>query len=266
MKVQTRRRHCDVCGSTSARLLSQYTVTEWPVVECEGCGFVFLHEVPEYEALSEELAWEKTKTAESERRKAQRWSKLDQWTRFRLKLGKFVDDARRRRVAGNGGNVLEIGCGGSTRIPDGCIPHGIEISKGLAQRARPKYEARGGSLIHAPAIEGIEHYPDEFFDSIIMRSYLEHEAQPRLILERSFVKLKKGGRIYIRVPNFGSINRRVQGAKWCGFRFPDHVNYFTPSSLRRLTESLGFKFKWVNRFSVFDDNVIAELLKPEQRG
>ena len=54
------------------------------------------------------------------------------------------------------------------------------------------------------------------------------------------------------------------GAEWCGFRFPDHVNYFTPTSLKALATSIGYEFRWMNRLSLFDDNLIVELKKPRR--
>jgi hypothetical protein len=52
------------------------------------------------------------------------------------------------------------------------------------------------------------------------------------------------------------------GTKWCGWRFPDHVNYFTAASLRALAESVGFRFSHTNRLSLFDDNIIGVLKRP----
>jgi hypothetical protein len=71
-----------------------------------------------------------------------------------------------------------------------------------------------------------------------------------------------GGKVLIRVPDYGSINRRVTGTKWCGWRFPDHVNYFTNESLRTLTESVGYAYRRKNWLSRLDDNIIAELTRP----
>jgi len=96
-----------------------------------------------------------------------------------------------------------------------------------------------------------------------MRSYLEHEKQPRLVLERAFHKLAPGGRIFIRLPDYGSLNRRLMGARWCGFRYPDHVNYFTNRSLRSLSEGLGYSYSRTNWYSPFDDNIIAVLTRPK---
>ncbi len=257
---------CEVCQKSGATTVAKYTRSPWPVVACNSCGFVYLGRVPDYEDLSVNLAWEKQHAEEKERRKkTNKLARFDALTRFRLKFGKVVDRMRHTRAVGAGGRVLEIGCGGSTRIPEGPTPYGIEISEGLSKKARPIFEARGGAVHHEPATTGIEKFPESFFDNIIMRSYLEHEAQPRLILERAFRRLKPGGTILLRSPNYNSANRFIMGSEWCGFRFPDHVNYFTPRSLKALAQSIGYEFRWMNWMSLFDDNLIVELRKPKQR-
>ena len=61
--------------------------------------------------------------------------------------------------------------------------------------------------------------------------------------------MRDGARLIVKVPNFASWNRRLRGDAWCGFRFPDHVNYFTPETLTLLLRETGFR---VARFGVFD--------------
>jgi hypothetical protein len=227
-------RICEVCCGSSATQLESYTVSKWPVVSCNECSFVFLGRVPNYELLNTDYAWEKTFANESKKRAQKLWGAFDLATRIRTKIGRLIDNAGQRRSIGSKGRILEIGCGGTTRIAPGPTPYGIEISKALAHRAGPVFAARGGKVVHAPATEGLVQFPNAFFDAVLMRSYLEHEAQPRKVLNETRRTLKTGGIAYVRVPNYGSLNRRVMGAKWCGFRFPDHVNYFTANDLNRL--------------------------------
>ena len=92
-------------------------------------------------------------------------------------------------------------------------------------------------------------FPQNHFDGILMRAYLEHEYQPAEVLERAWRVLKPAGCLIIKVPNYGCWNRRVRGKKWCGYRFPDHVNYFTPDSLRQMVEEACFK---VTKFGLLD--------------
>ena len=95
-----------------------------------------------------------------------------------------------------------------------------------------------------------------------MRSYLEHETNPRSVLEKCFVALKAGGVVYIKVPDYGCVGRRVVGKNWCGFRFPDHVNYFTKRSLKQLAQSIGYSYQQANVIAGLDDNLYALLRKP----
>jgi SAM-dependent methyltransferase len=252
-------RDCEVCGADKPRVISRYTRSRWPVVECTCCHFVYLKQAPVYDALNDEFAWEKSHAAEAEKRSKKPWAKLDRATRWRLLFGKLLDNRSRSKAQGR---VLEVGCGGNTRVPAGAVPFGIEISEGLAAVAAPVFEARGGRCVHAPALTGIQQFASSFFDAIVMRSYLEHEAHPYVVLLSAAAKLKPGGRIYVRVPNFASPNRYVMGAEWCGFRFPDHVNYFTPRTLKALATRAGLKYRRVNWYSPFDDNITAEFIKP----
>jgi SAM-dependent methyltransferase len=255
-------RSCDVCGSSETRPLPHYSRAGWPVVACASCGFVYLHKVPGHEALVETFAWEKSFAEERRRRAGRSWSRLDQATRWRLRPGKKLDTVLHMSTIGRSGNVLDIGCGGSCRLPPGVTPYGIEISATLAAKADPLFRARGGYVVAGSGEEGLSTFADGFFSTILMRSYLEHEEHPRAVLTAAFAKLKPGGRVAIRVPNYGSLNRRVMGAQWCGFRFPDHVNYFTEGSLKALTTSVGFRYRRRNRLMVLDDNLIVELTKP----
>ena len=85
---------------------------------------------------------------------------------------------------------------------------------------------------------------------------MEHEERPRDVLEASYRKLRPGGTIYVKVPNFGTLNRMVRGVDWCGFRFPDHLNYFDVSAMRRLSEAAGFRFELKNKLTrLTNDNM-----------
>jgi len=255
-------RSCEICGSSNWGLIARDIAVDWPLVQCGHCSFVYLQKVPTYAALARDFPWEVTFTAEKHRRSTSRFGWLDAATRWRTYPGQALDRYRSRHVLGLTGNVLDVGCGGSCRVPAGPTPFGIEISAVLAAQAVPAFAARGGRVIHASAVDGVDAFADAFFSAILMRSYLEHEAQPRLVLQKSFGKLAPGGRVFVRVPDYGSINRRALGKRWCGFRFPDHVNYFTGRSLRRLAESTGFTYRRINWLSPFDDNVIAVLSRP----
>lgn len=99
----------------------------------------------------------------------------------------------------------------------------------------------GGHVVQASAIDGLEQYGSETIDYAILQSFLEHESQPLALLQRLKKALRPAGAIVVKVPNFACWNRHLRGKRWCGFRFPDHVNYFTPRTLILLAESAGLK-------------------------
>jgi SAM-dependent methyltransferase len=257
-------RTCPLCGSASSEALPQYSRLGWTTVQCAVCNFIFLNAAPRYEALSEDLAWSQQFQKEKKRRQRQQplVSWLDTKTRWRLHIARdneweYICDKL------DSGRVLDVGCGPKNGVPDRFTPYGIEIEKAAAETAAGLMSARGGDVVHAPALEGLARFEDGFFDGIIMRSYLEHEARPREVLAAAFGKLRPGGVIYVKVPNFATVNRMARGADWCGFRFPDHLNYFTIRSLRAMAEGLGYRFELRNNLTRYtNDNLHAFLLKP----
>jgi hypothetical protein len=53
------------------------------------------------------------------------------------------------------------------------------------------------------------------------------------------------------------------GRRWCGFRYPDHLNYFTPDTLRRLARQAGFECGFGPGWRLpVSDNMWALLRKP----
>ena len=55
-------------------------------------------------------------------------------------------------------------------------------------------------------------------------------------------------------------NRRLLEAKWCGFRYPVHVNYFTTQSPRCMTGDSGLRLKLLDPLRLpLDDNINAVL-------
>jgi hypothetical protein len=54
------------------------------------------------------------------------------------------------------------------------------------------------------------------------------------------------------------------GRRWCGFRYPDHLNYFTPKTLVALAAKAGFEtgFGLTGRLPT-SDNMWAILAKPD---
>jgi SAM-dependent methyltransferase len=265
--VRVIARTCPLCGGDEAVPRAGYGEGIWRLVECRGCGFAYVDRAPDYAALFSAMAWEKTTVAEVERRAAARpmSHRLSKWSRARMRLlpRKKLPDLVARHA--KPGNVVDLGCGQGTQLNGlggGYTPYGIEISSEAAATADVVFAARGGRAVNAPSLDGLRTFPDGFFSAATLRSYLEHELQPRAVLGELQRTLALGGVAIVKVPNYASLNRRVTGRKWCGFRYPDHLNYFTPASLTRMAEACGYhvRFGPTDRLPT-SDNMYAVLEK-----
>lgn len=262
-KTLSEARVCPACKSGKANALEAFSQDHWRLVSCADCDFVYLKNPPAYSALVDDFSWEKTSAKETERRLETRsvgakLSKSSQWRLSLLRLSRTKVEHYFDK-----GNVLDVGCGkGERLLNSGGIPHGVEISRELHAISNNNMKAKGGHCIHAPAVEGVKEFPNDYFDGVLMHSFLEHEKSPSSLLSGIYKVLKLGGHVYVRVPNFGSLNRKFMGKKWCGFRYPDHVNYFTVKSLKQLAQDNGFSFKLLNPLNIMvDDNIKAYLVK-----
>jgi SAM-dependent methyltransferase len=257
-------RACPSCGADAASLRAAYSPDPWEVAACADCGFVYLRNPPDYAALKEDLAWEKTYVAKREASGKGSTFFSPVARKIRNRLNMYRDKSRLFRRWFNDGHVLDIGCGDTPRIPPPMTPYGIEISNELHRKSDRLMRQRGGFCLHGAGAQAIWEFEPDMFDGIVMNSYLEHETAVMEVLKGAHRALRKHGGVFIRVPNYGSLNRRVIGPKWCGFRYPDHVNYFTLSSLRNVAARAGFTTRLVNRITLPVDDNISVLLRKTQ--
>lgn len=257
-------RDCPKCGTNNAHAPAlEYSWEHWVLRGCERCDFVYLENPPDYADFAVAFAWERNHGDRKKRMKAEypvTHAVSRGWRKFYRAVVKKPDKlANRINKWVPPGVVIDVGCGNADRLlvlPDHYETCGIEISEGLASEARELLAARNGSIINAPAVEGLASFPGSTASGVLMRSFLEHEHKPVELLTEAERVLQPGGIAIIKVPNFASINRRVMGSRWCGFRFPGHVNHFTPGSLRAMVAEAGFtiaSFNALDRFFLSDN-------------
>ncbi len=231
------------------------------IKKCSRCGFVYLENCPPYEALSVEYAWEKTSHLEKVQRTTREPNKqvasnaLKHFRRRILKRRKLGTLIERYFLPGK---VLDIGCaGGGTlnSLDTKFTPYGVEISEELAHKAMLAVQRRGGEVVHTDAISGVRQFDANTFSGIIMSAFLEHEMEPKTLLQEACRVSATKGRVIIKVPNYACLNRVVRGSRWCGFRYPDHLNYFTPASLATMCRDCGFN---IRQFGFFDRHPLSD--------
>ncbi|MDB6022772.1 MAG: SAM-dependent methyltransferase [Pedosphaera sp.] len=148
---------------------------------------------------------------------------------------RFERELRLFRSYCTGGAVLDVGCssGGflhqlTKRYPNDYKVLGTDVSTAPLEHAAKMGVpvARGDFLTHPFSGQ---------FDAVTFWAVMEHLSEPRRFLERAASLLKPGGFCFILVPNLNSLAVRLLGSKY-RYIFPEHINYFTPATLRKFAE------------------------------
>jgi SAM-dependent methyltransferase len=240
-----KKRTCPLCNKSNNNNYLYYESNPWKLVQCE-CSFVYMPEVPVFERMKNEFSWErnfnKNETVSIKKRVRRFVKGLLRRDKLKYLLNTFCKS----------GDILDIGCGSGAKfdnISDIFTPFGIDISEESAREANESFKKRGGEAVCAPSTEVLDKFGKNKFSGAILRAYLEHEHEPFEVLKNLKYTLKNDAYVIIKVPNYASVNRIVRGNKWCGFRFPDHVNQFTPKTLLRMVRDANYK---VVKFNFFD--------------
>ena len=269
-------RSCPLLERASESQPLPYAPFPWSLRRCADTGFVYLANPPAQDLFRDTFAWELTHKTESRRRQqaepaVHAMSEAAKTFRRRvLKRDKVAALGRRIACTFGAGPIrlVDVGCAEGTLIErvvagipadvaDRVEPIGIEISTHLASVAGRTLSRRGGRCIHATGIEGLAMLEPASVHMIVLSCILEHEIEPLTLLRRCRERLTADGRVIVKVPNFNCLGRLIRGRKWCGFRWPDHVNYFTATTLASMARSAGFD---VVRMGLFDRSPLSDSL------
>jgi 2-polyprenyl-3-methyl-5-hydroxy-6-metoxy-1,4-benzoquinol methylase len=77
-------------------------------------------------------------------------------------------------------------------------------------------------------------YEPESFDVITSFEVIEHINTPQSEISNISSLIRKGGLFYVTTPNFNSLLRYYLGEKYNVISWPEHLSYYTPSTLNRL--------------------------------
>jgi 2-polyprenyl-3-methyl-5-hydroxy-6-metoxy-1,4-benzoquinol methylase len=150
---------------------------------------------------------------------------------------RFERELRLFRSRCRQGSVLDVGCSTGAFLFQLKQLGGYAVTgTDVAGPALDYAESRGINVLRESFLE--HDFGSAQFDAITFWAVLEHLMHPRLFLEKAAGLLKPGGYCFILVPNLKSLAVRLLGPKY-RYVMPDHVNYFSASTLRTLVEKTG---------------------------
>jgi len=230
---------CQLCGSADRRV--RFHDGPCHVVECAGCGLVYVTPRLQGEALRavyDEGYWK------SSNPKQRGYADYASESALYLKtFGKRM--ALVRRHLPQKARILDVGCaaGYFLRVAqrEGHDVHGVEMSAAIAGEAQ---KALGGERVHVgtldEAITAKGHEPASF-DLVTLWDVIEHVPDPQSLLRTIRGLIRPGGKLLLETQNVASRWARLLGRRWHHFKHDEHLYHFTPATIRRLLADCGFE-------------------------
>lgn len=224
--------NCNLCGSNNYRLLFVKEESDCSVVRCNECGFVYINPRVSKSELIEAVEGDFY---------AQYYtpSAFDPQENYR-KHRNFLGKLRNYYV---NGHLLDVGCAGGLFLTaarqEGWQVKGVEISRLGVDYGRNKLDLDifWGELEEA-------NYEIEYFDVVTCMGVIEHVQNPQGLLKEVNRILRKGGLLFISMPNFSALTRLLLGVQWSAI-IAEHLHYFTVETARQMLIKNGFRVRKV---------------------
>lgn len=220
MTEETIHHHCLLCAGSELRKLSAFRRVQ--LVKCVGCGFVFCEKIPSEKELADYYS---------------NYGLQQYLSPITVKrYHEWLDDFEQYRSTGN---LLDIGCANGLFLVEaqkrGWKVFGTEYGSEQVINCRAKNITMNQGPLQMEMFPGIE------FDVITSIEVIEHINNPVEELKIIHNKLRHGGFFYCTTPNFNALSRYILGDKYNIISYPEHLSYYTPSTLSKLMHSSGFK-------------------------
>lgn len=236
---------CYLCGSYNYRLIVKKS--KYDIVKCQNCDFVFTTPIPDnkgIDAFYKTFDYKDSLTAEKVIRLDAKQSLI--------KIGHYFKKKS---------ELLDVGCGRGYFLDEarklGWKTYGVDTSKLVIDYAK--------NILHLNVFCGniFSFLPAKVFDLITLNQVVEHFVNPEDLINQCSKHLINGGLLYIATPNVESVSARVLKDNFDHYIPPEHLGYFSQSTLKKLLEKLGFTVLYVGSWSYPADlgGIIKTLLR-----
>jgi len=161
------------------------------------------------------------------------------------------------------GKLLDIGAGTGAFVAH-MKQRGWEVT-GLEPDEGAREKAGSVNRVHLLDTDHLYSLPPDSFDAITLWHVLEHVHDLHAYLDQLKKLIKRGGRIFIAVPNYTSYDATVYQGAWAAYDVPRHLYHFSPGSIDRLLELHDLQLQF-SRPMWFDSIYISMLSEKYRNG
>jgi SAM-dependent methyltransferase len=206
----------------------------WEYVGCVSCGLAFHRRIlsPKWNAIRFERWMTAEAIAEFERLHTTAQSRFERGTHF-TKHALQIEAATRRLRGTDPVRVLDFGCGNGQFIQQ-CAIYGFHAAGVDRSTAR-----QGKNL--TPIYADLSALHGQKFHAITLFEVLEHLDDPRSSLESLASHLVPGGVLVIETPDCTGVAGIRNAHEHLMINPLDHINGFTPGTMRSFASRLGFE-------------------------
>lgn len=223
-RAEVAERACALCGARDASPL--FEKAGWSFVACRVCGLVSLDPLPTPAALA---AHHETSYRDGG------YAGFAAADAVRTAIAE--DRLARLRSMASPGRWLDVGCSTGAFVAvasaAGLAAEGLEVSSVAVAAAQAR-----GLTVRQGAVEDFT--PADPLAVVTAFDVIEHLPDPVAFARRVRPWLQRAGLLAMTLPNLASVAARVMGRHWFYYAAPDHVHYFTPTTIRRLLGDAGF--------------------------
>lgn len=239
--------NCNLCGENNYSILilsaDKFYGMEMPVfsvVKCRNCGLVYINPQPTNEELRKHYP-------ENYGPYQDNFSLL-KYNKFFLflknKYNSFKKQSEKKEIEKldlSKKTFLDFGCGSGVylekirRLHPRWELYGLDNNEFACKNTKEKgFNVFCGDLLEV-------NINNDFFDEVYMGQVIEHVFDPRKVVKKLSLIMKKGGNLTLATPNIDSITAKLFGSFWFALEVPRHLFLFSPKTLSKILEDEGFK-------------------------
>ena len=159
------------------------------------------------------------------------------------------------------GTVLDVGAGIGAFLNSmrkkGWQITGIEPDEGARAQAKDLFK------IDLTDTNTLEHLSQNSFDAITLWHVLEHVHRLHPYIEQLKSLLKPGGKLFIAVPNYESLDSSIYKMYWAAYDVPRHLYHFTPKTIDSLMQQ--HRLKVIAKRPMWFDSFYISLLSSKYK-